>query len=106
MAEERKVSTGALDSVTEKLHTFAEGLEPEERTALDMVLAKAAAADEAEVSGFNFASFGSFNLGTRSFDLSRTQTNLRSSLLGTFCDDEGGYWELIMSGGSDALRSF
>jgi hypothetical protein len=106
MGDERKISTDALDSVTAKLHEFAEGLEPEERTALDMVLAKASAEDEAEVSGFNFASVGSLNLGTRSFDLSRTQTNLRSSLLGSFADSGGGFWELILDGGDDKLRSF
>lgn len=104
MGDERKVTTDALDSVTAKLHKFAEGLEPEERTALDLVLAKASAEDEAEVSGFNFASFGTLNLGTRSFDLQRTQTNLRSSMLGSLADSGGGFWELIIDGGDDELR--
>lgn len=93
----RKISTDAVESVTAKLHAFAEGLEPEERAAVDAMMAKAVEADS-DVSGFTFESgIGSVNLGTSDFDLNTTRSGLKSSLLGRFCpDDEGGPWHLIL----------
>lgn len=91
-----KITTDAIDSVTAKLHEFAAGLDEDERTVVETILAKAAVEDDAEVSGFNFNVATAFNLGMPQFDLGVAQTNLRSGLVGRFCEKGGGPWELII----------
>lgn len=89
-----KITTDAIDSVTAKLQDFAGGLDPDEQTVLETILAKAAIDDEAEVSGFNFQVPAALNLGSPQFDLSLAQAGLRDGLVGRFC--KGGYWELVL----------
>lgn len=50
------LETGTLNSLGEKLESFAEGLSAEERQALGGVIARAEAASNAEVSGFELRS--------------------------------------------------
>ena len=47
-----ELDAGTLNSLGEKLESFAEGLTAEERQALGGVIARAEAASEAEVGGF------------------------------------------------------
>jgi hypothetical protein len=99
MTEGHGISTGTIESLTGKLHAFAEGLEAEERAALDLVLTRASGPEEgsgpdgAEVHGFDATTLRSMNVGLQFLDLSRTQTSLRSSLLRTFSSAAGAPWE-------------
>jgi len=96
---QKQFDSEAIERVVEKLNAFAEGLEPEERTVIEVMLRQVLEeGEEAEVSGFNFATF---DLGMPSFDAS----SLSAGLKGRFCD-EGGSWTLILDGGDDQLRQF
>lgn len=94
-----KLTTDAIDSVTAKLQEFAAGLDPDEQTVVETILAKATIDDDAEVSGFNFNIPPAFNLGSPQFNLGTAQLNLRNGLVGRFCGEGGGPWELIITGG-------
>ena len=103
-----EITNDPISSVTDKLNTWAEGLDEDEREFVNALIARATT-EEAEVGGFGFAmpvsrSMIGFGLGTPSFE----RVKLRTSVGNVFSPDHdpNGGWGLDIgaSGGGD-LRS-
>ncbi|MDZ7676576.1 MAG: hypothetical protein U5K30_16100 [Acidimicrobiales bacterium] len=86
-----------IDSVSEKLSTFAEGLSEEEKAVMQLLLAEAVSDD---VSGFDFNQFAlDPSATTFSFD----QQKLSGAIQGRFeCEHNRG-WHLVLGSGGSSI---
>ncbi len=96
------ITNEALQSVSEKLKTFTEGLSDEERTVVQLLIEEATTPDD-EVSGFDFSSFTAV---PTSFTFSPAKLDARiSTRFGKGSSDDGhtGYWSLDIGSGGSAI---